>query len=276
LRHGQAGRDDQLRFPTTVGRASVEARHQPNGGYLRQRNGRNLTSMMDLRTPQAVATRSSGYLLVAILVAQVLLAGLASAEALQKYRGWEKSPEALFLTSEEKSEWKGVRTDAAAERFIAEYMKRRGPRFRSELTRRIEMADRYLSSGATRGSSTLRGKVMILCGPPSRIEQSGGVGLAPSENPMLTSVYTNVGPLGSRPSPPRASAIVYELRYSGREVRERLGRDELVIKLEIDPAGIERFVNEKMAKDFEAVANQIAGWSIAPSSEIVVRMANFH
>ena len=51
------------------------------------------------------------------------LAGLAitvSALAeLSKYKDWDRSPEAYFLTPAEQTEWKKVSTDEEAEKFIA-------------------------------------------------------------------------------------------------------------------------------------------------------------
>jgi hypothetical protein len=53
------------------------------------------------------------------------LAGLALAATslaqLTKYKDWDKGPEAYFLTSAERAEWKKVATDQDAEQFIALY-----------------------------------------------------------------------------------------------------------------------------------------------------------
>jgi hypothetical protein len=52
-----------------------------------------------------------------------LLAGLAIAACalaeLAKYKDWDKSPEAYFLTPAERAEWKKIATDEEAQKFIA-------------------------------------------------------------------------------------------------------------------------------------------------------------
>ncbi|MGH9442905.1 MAG: hypothetical protein ACRD16_11590, partial [Thermoanaerobaculia bacterium] len=39
----------------------------------------------------------------------------------RKYKTWEKSPEAYFLTKTERAQWKQVKTDADAQNFILDY-----------------------------------------------------------------------------------------------------------------------------------------------------------
>src|SRR5438876_225565 len=103
----------------------------------------------------------------------VLLAAPLSADSLsKKYRSWEKSPEAYFLTAEERLQWKKVQADADADKFIAGCLARRGPDFPAMLKERIAVADKYFSSGKVKGSETLRGKVIILFGPPTSIDQT--------------------------------------------------------------------------------------------------------
>ncbi len=89
----------------------------------------------------------------------------------KKYKTWDKSPEAYFLTNGERVRWKRVRTDADAQNFVLDYKARRGPDFEKMLADRIAIADKYFSSGETKGSETLRGKVIIVFGPPSSIEK---------------------------------------------------------------------------------------------------------
>jgi len=89
----------------------------------------------------------------------------------KKYRVWDRSPEAYFLTSSERDQWKKIKTDADAQNFVLDYKARRGPDFEKMLADRIAIADRYFSSGERKGSETLRGKVIIVFGPPSSIEK---------------------------------------------------------------------------------------------------------
>ncbi len=92
----------------------------------------------------------------------------------KKYKSWDKSPEAYFLTSSERDQWKKVKTDSDAQNFILDYKAKRGPDFEKMLADRVAVADRYFSSGETKGSETLRGKVVIVFGPPSSIERGKG------------------------------------------------------------------------------------------------------
>jgi GWxTD domain-containing protein len=92
----------------------------------------------------------------------------------KKYKTWDKSPEAYFLTNSEREQWKKVKTDADAQNFILDYKAKRGPDFEKNLADRMAVADKYFSSGETKGSETLRGKVIIVFGPPSSIERGKG------------------------------------------------------------------------------------------------------
>lgn len=105
-------------------------------------------------------------------LALLLAASFVFADGLsKKNKTWDKSPEAYFLTNGERARWKQVRTDADAQNFVLDYKARRGPDFEKMLADRIAIADKYFSSGETKGSETLRGKVIIVFGPPSSIEK---------------------------------------------------------------------------------------------------------
>jgi GWxTD domain-containing protein len=103
----------------------------------------------------------------------LLFCTAAAATLSEKYRSWDKSPEAYFLTSEEKAKWKNVKTDDEAEKFVADYFARREPDLKAKLAERIAVADKYFSAGKVKGSETLRGKVIIVFGPPSQLDSSG-------------------------------------------------------------------------------------------------------
>jgi GWxTD domain-containing protein len=67
-----------------------------------------------------------------------------------------------------------VKTDPDAQNFILDYKARRGPEWQKALDERIAAADKYFSAGETKGSETLRGKIVILFGPPSGTDSSVG------------------------------------------------------------------------------------------------------
>ncbi len=121
----------------------------------------------------------------AILLALVMAAGsTALAAGLSKqYKNWDRTPEAYFLTNAERAEWNKVQTDSDAQNFILDYKTKRGPDFAKMLNERVAVADKYFSSGETKGSETLRGKIIIVFGPPSGIEQTNGASGARGVDP---------------------------------------------------------------------------------------------
>lgn len=108
--------------------------------------------------------------LVILLAVTALFAdGLSRA-----YRSWDRTPEAYFLTRAERARWRNVKTDADAQNFILDFKARRGLEWQKTVTERIAAADKYFSAGETKGSETLRGKIVIMFGPPSGTDSSVG------------------------------------------------------------------------------------------------------
>ena len=100
------------------------------------------------------------------------IAALATAQ-LSKYKDWPKSPEAYFLTSEERAEWSKLTSDADAEKFIDNYYaKRGGHRFQEEVERRIAAADEQFKLRHQRGAESARGRLLVTLGGPSRVTQT--------------------------------------------------------------------------------------------------------
>ncbi len=167
-------------------------------------------------------------ILVLGLAASALAGGLS-----KKYKEWPKTPEADFLTSEEKAAWKNVKTDEAAQQFILDYKARRGPDFEKILADRVAAADKYFSFGETRGSETLRGKVIIAFGPPSGVEKVEGK-TSEGGSPANTSVSGGgrnsgvavssfgPGPLGS--SAHHAEAPVMAFVYDKASAPKAIGK----------------------------------------------------
>src|SRR6476619_1583725 len=116
--------------------------------------------------------RIAGLTILALFAA----ARLAEDGLSPQFKQWPASPEAYFLTSEEKTQWKSVKDDTQAKEFVAGYYARRSPDLPATLKERIGVADKYFSAGKVKGSETLRGKVIIVFGPPSEIRQVGGEG----------------------------------------------------------------------------------------------------
>jgi GWxTD domain-containing protein len=94
---------------------------------------------------------------------------------------WSRSPEAAFLTTEERRQWKDLRSDESREDFKKLYWSRRDPNpltetneFREIVQARIRSADAQFSVGKTPGSRTARGLVLIVLGRPSTQQQTVG------------------------------------------------------------------------------------------------------
>src|SRR5262249_20421625 len=103
--------------------------------------------------------RSEGFVKKLLLVLAGLAAATAALAQLSKNKDWDKSPEAYFLTSAERADWKNVKTDEEADKFIAVYYARRGGEaFKQEISRRIAAADQQFKlQRYKRGADSGRG-----------------------------------------------------------------------------------------------------------------------
>jgi GWxTD domain-containing protein len=103
----------------------------------------------------------------ALLIALPLFAG-----QLGKYWDWPQSPQGHFMTKAERAEWTTLTSEADAEKFIATFLAKRDPQFAANVAKAVENANKYLTVGDTPGSQSLRGKIVILLGPPSSMDVS--------------------------------------------------------------------------------------------------------
>ena len=102
---------------------------------------------------------------LAIAFAVPLFAGLSA-----KHKEWPSTPQGYFMTAAERAQWAALTTDDEAEKFIQQFLAVRGGQFPAEVAKRAEMADKYLTIGKMPGSKTLRGKTIILLGPPASMD----------------------------------------------------------------------------------------------------------
>src|SRR5437879_3482 len=110
--------------------------------------------------------KATRLLLLSLLAfATPLFAGGPSA----KYKEWAASPQAYFMTNSERAEWITIKSDDQAEAFVTNFLAKRGPQFVADVDKASAMADKYLTVGKTPGSKSLRGKIVIMFGPPSAI-----------------------------------------------------------------------------------------------------------
>lgn len=159
----------------------------------------------------------------AVALAILLAAPMLLADGLsKKYKNWDRTPEAYFLTRAERTQWKKVTTDADAQNFILDYKARRGPEWEKTLNERIAQADKYFSAGEVKGSETLRGKIVIMFGPPSNAEYRRG-----EEREIVE--RTNVrGSSGGRDptsyAPPHLQTSTFTLRYDAAAAPKAIGK----------------------------------------------------
>ena len=130
----------------------------------------------------------------------VVPAPFLSAQTPATDEDWSKSPEAYFLTAEEKQEWQDLRSRESRVDFIERYWLKRDPspgttanEFRILVQRRIGTADARYRIEKTPGSRTKQGFVFIVFGTPARVQQQRAVGPPPPRNPVAGSPSPPVG-----------------------------------------------------------------------------------
>lgn len=168
-----------------------------------------------------------------ILIASLLLAvGALAADDIMK---WNRSPEAYYMTVEERAEWKRVSSPAQAQKFIDEYFRKRGEQFRKEVRTRIDKADEQFRLDKTPGSKTQRGRVWMILGNPSRSRTSR----------ELTQINPNASP--SAPITrdiDRQGLLVTEWTYDADRLPPELGRKSLTVRFQTDSfRGLETIEN---------------------------------
>lgn len=200
------------------------------------------------------------------LVALVSLAALTSpiaAADLSKYKDWDKSPEAYFLTKVEREKWASVTDDSAAEAFINAYKAARGGGFAAAIQSRIEFADKAFKLGKKKGSETLRGKTLVIFGPPTNVATAGATGTPTKVDPTSGelagagggekgsggggNVVSNVG--GAGPDTLRAikatsRVMTTRWNYTGPAVPAALKRTELTLEFTVDPDEVKEAAKE--------------------------------
>jgi GWxTD domain-containing protein len=107
----------------------------------------------------------------------LLLLAAAVFAALPDDEDWANSPEAYFLTKEERAEWKTIDSRDSRQKFIERYWLKRDPtpgtgknEFRELVLARIKTADARFKIEKTPGSRTARGEVFIVLGSPARFQ----------------------------------------------------------------------------------------------------------
>src|SRR5437763_1434622 len=115
-----------------------------------------------------------------IAVAVAIAAVSAYAQLSPQYVDWAKGPVQFLMTPEEQAQWKTLKNDTEASAFVDLFWARRDPtpgtpanEYKVRFDSSVKYADEHFTAGRTRGSMSDRGKVLILFGPPSKVQVSG-------------------------------------------------------------------------------------------------------
>ena len=154
-----------------------------------------------------------------LLISTAVAVAAVSAFALSpEHTEWGKGPAQYLMTKEEAAQWKALRTDEEADRFVALFWARRDPtpqtprnEFRDEFDSRVRQADTNFKSEKLRGAMTDRGKTFILYGVPTKLERTGvqrqasqpsGISSDPANQPLQdnfeTLIWTYDGDLAKK------------------------------------------------------------------------------
>jgi GWxTD domain-containing protein len=195
-----------------------------------------------------------------ILMAVPLLAG-----GLDKFKNWDQSPQGYLMTKAEKTQWAAIKTDEEAEKFVSAFVASRKPEFVDEVANRATQADKYLTVAKVQGSKSLRGKVIILLGPPSAMD----VAVTSREdskrdNPLVANAMTNTGGYGvsgrsgdtgggGNTLSTTQGLRIYHFSYQGAAAKA-LDRNSIEINVEVDAdTGKDRIASRSDAKDVEEI-----------------------
>jgi GWxTD domain-containing protein len=173
---------------------------------------------------------------------------------------WSKSPEAYFLTSEEKREWAQLKSRESRVDFIDRYWLKRDPspgtpanEFRNLVRERIKTADAKYAIGKKIGSRASQGYVFIVFGSPARVQQSHQ---APLERPRNDEFGVSPSAVGLVEGNETTISWLYD-RERTPKVLEALNIPSLQINFVIEPnrprddlqnPGLVHEYNEKLAR----------------------------
>jgi GWxTD domain-containing protein len=159
----------------------------------------------------------------------------------QDSEDWSASPEAYFLTGEERAEWKRLDSRDSRRDFIERYWLKRDPtqgtaknEFRETILSRIKVSDSRFAIGKTPGSRTARGEVFIVLGTPARVQDEN----APRPPPDPSGgrrLGQGVTPVALVEGNETTSTWLYEPDRTPR-ILEVIRRSSLQIKIVVEPS----------------------------------------
>lgn len=199
------------------------------------------------------------------LAAALAVAVPMLAADLGKYGKWADSPQGYFLTREERQQFETLTSEADAAKFVADFLAKREPDFAAEIAKRAEMADKYLTIADRPGSQTLRGKVVVLFGPPSGMSVSDRAKTnTKRDNPVMAGALSNAGAVsgggrsGDSVTPTGGSIATstgirsYSITFSGDAVARAIDKQTVTFVIDADAAtGKDEFSSRSAGKEAE-------------------------
>jgi GWxTD domain-containing protein len=168
-----------------------------------------------------------------------LLLTLAASKPVQ-LEDWASSPEAYFLTAEERAEWKALDSNISRDLFKERYWLKRDPspgsdknEFKDLVFGRIKIADLRFKIQSTPGSQTARGMVFIVLGSPARVIDEAAP--RPPSDAGGRRLGVGVTPVALVEGNETTSTWFYETDRTPR-ILEVLGRPSLQLKIVVEPS----------------------------------------
>lgn len=218
---------------------------------------------------------------ISAIAAVSLFAVAVFAGGLSKYKGWDKSPQGDLMTAAERAQWAAVKTDDDADKFVKEFLARRGPDFVTENNRAAAAADKYFTAGKTLGSTTERGKLVIILGPPSGLSMADRV----SKGDMRANVDSAMTVSGASPGAgggggqgasvadmmgaatgagnTAAVVHVFTFTYAASQLPAAYGRS-LTVNIELDSNGRDHIADRKTQAELDRLYEMVAETKLTP------------
>lgn len=207
------------------------------------------------------------------LAAAMLVAVPLFAADLGAHTNWADSPQGWFMTKAERAQWATLTSEAEAAEFIAGFLAKRDPKFAEEISTRVKKADQYFTVGDTAGSKALRGKIVILLGPPSSMDvtakkarsggRTGSVDMTVGAGSDRTGAgLADVAEVDQRDAMSAGSGgeKLYTLTYGAEQLPTKKG---LSVTLEVNAGtGKDRIKDKRMMADLEKVFEAVAEASV--------------
>ena len=210
------------------------------------------------------------------LAAAGLYAAAVFAGDLSKYKGWERSPLGDLMTARERRQWADVKSDAAAEEFVKDFLAKRGPEFVVEVKQAAAAADRYFTVGNIPGSLTARGRLVIILGPPGSVSaterrvrtEMRGLSQGPS-SPVGGLILRGTPSDGAGDEAADLSSLqvhlgnnldamsVFTFTYPADRLPSGYGKP-LTVKIQVDPSGADRIADKKTQAELERLYEMVA------------------